>query len=116
MRLAIVAPMRGTSVPSLRRGPSHGDVVQRSSRRWTATGSGHQLASLPMRMGGLGLRSAVRTSPAAFWASWADALSMIQTRLPVVDAAMRQMGAREVTGCLAELQESTRVLGTTTMG
>ena len=67
---------------------------------------GHQLASLPMRMGGLGSRSAVRTSPAAFWASWADALSMIQTRLPeIADAAMRQMEAREATGCLAELQE-----------
>ena len=45
------------------------------------------------------------------WASWADALSMIQTRLPeIADAAMRQMGAREATGCLAELQESTRAL------
>ena len=57
MRLAIVAPVRRTSVPSflahsssesvqdVRRGPrprnagSHGDVAQRSSRRWTATGS-----------------------------------------------------------------------------
>ena len=71
----------------------------------------HQLASLPMRMGGLGLRSAVRTSPAAFWASWADSLSMIQTRLPeIADAVIRQMVAREATGCLAKLQESTRVL------
>ena len=26
-----------------------------------------QLATLPMRMGGLGLRSAVRCAPAAFW-------------------------------------------------
>ena len=42
----------------------------------------HTLASLPMRMGGLGLRSAVRMAPAAFWASWVDALAMIATRLP----------------------------------
>ena len=34
----------------------------------------HQLASLPMRLGGLGLRSAVRMAPAAFFASWAHAL------------------------------------------
>ena len=30
----------------------------------------HTLATFPMRMGGLGLRSAVRMGPAAFWASW----------------------------------------------
>ena len=33
----------------------------------------HQVATIPMRMGGLGLRSASRCSPAACWASWADA-------------------------------------------
>ena len=32
--------------------------------------------SLPMRLGGLGLLSAERMRPAAFWASWADALPM----------------------------------------
>ena len=41
----------------------------------------HTLATLPMKMGGLGLRSAVGVAP-AFWASWADALPMIATRLP----------------------------------
>ena len=30
----------------------------------------HELATLPMRMGGLGLRSVERCAPAAFWASW----------------------------------------------
>ena len=44
----------------------------------------HQLATLPMRMGGLGLRSAVRCAPAAYWASWADALHMISERTPEV--------------------------------
>ena len=43
-----------------------------------------QLASLPMRMGGLGLRSACRVAPAAYWASWADALPMFLDRLPAV--------------------------------
>ena len=40
------------------------------------------IASLPMRMGGLGIRSASRLALAAFWASWADALPMLEKRLP----------------------------------
>ena len=43
-----------------------------------------QLATLPMRMGGLGLRSAVRCAPAAYWASWSDALHRISQRTPDV--------------------------------
>ena len=39
-----------------------------------------ELATLPMRMGGLGLRSAVRCAPAAYWASWADALGDLDKR------------------------------------
>ena len=35
-----------------------------------------------MAMGGLGLRSEVRTSLSAFWASWADCLPMVQKRHP----------------------------------
>ena len=38
-----------------------------------------QLAMLPMRMGGLGLRAAVRCAPAAYCASWSDALHMISS-------------------------------------
>ena len=34
--------------------------------------------------GGLGLRSAVRTAAAAYWASWGDSLGMIQQRHPAV--------------------------------
>ena len=44
------------------------------------------LATLLMRMGGLGFRSAERMAPSAFWASWADALPMIADRLPQVAA------------------------------
>ena len=40
------------------------------------------LATLPMRLGGLGLRLATRMGPAAYWASWADAFPMISARLP----------------------------------
>ena len=39
-----------------------------------------KLCSLPARLGGLGLRSASRTSPAAYSASWADALPIIFAR------------------------------------
>ena len=42
------------------------------------------LAILPMRLGGLGLRSAQRLAQAAYWASWADAFPMISERLPAV--------------------------------
>ena len=66
------------------------------------------LATLPMRMGGLGFRSAERMAPSAFWASWADALPMIADRLPQVAAHV--VGAvtnEEVpTGCLGELKDA----------
>ena len=41
-------------------------------------------STLPLSLGGLGLRSARRTCVAAYWASWADALPMIQERHPTV--------------------------------
>ena len=37
-------------------------------------------ATLPLALGGLGLRSALRTRSSAFWASWADCLSMFFKR------------------------------------
>ena len=37
----------------------------------------HKIATLPMRQGGLGLRSAERLHEVAYWFSWADALPMI---------------------------------------
>ena len=36
------------------------------------------VAGLPGKLGGLGLRSAERTAPAAYWASVADALPVIR--------------------------------------
>ena len=43
---------------------------------------------MPLVLGGLGLRRAARTSKPAYWASWADCLSMIQRRHPHVAAAL----------------------------
>ena len=50
----------------------HVDPVQREETTLSA--------SLPLSLGGLGLRSAARTSVSAFWASWADTLPMIHAR------------------------------------
>ena len=41
-----------------------------------------QLSSLPLALGGLGLRSAIRSQNAAYWASWADSLPRIRERHP----------------------------------
>ena len=78
-------------------------------------GMAKDLASLPMRLGGLGLRSAGRTAPAAYWASWADALPMIQARAPqVADTALAALsGAQPETarqGALAEAHAAGEML------
>ena len=67
-----------------------------------------RLATLPMRMGGLGFRSAVRMAPAAHWASWADALPMLLERLPVVaqNAVNVLDGDVNVDGCLGEVRQA----------
>ena len=72
----------------------------------TDTEEVHQLASLPMRMGGLGLRSATRCAAAAFWASWADALPMIRDRTPqIANLVLTSLssGVPPSSGCLAEV-------------
>ena len=51
-------------------------------------------ATLPLALGGLGLRSATLTSLPAFWASWADCLRMIHKRHPTV----AENQARELEG------------------
>ena len=45
-----------------------------------------ETASTPMKLGGLGLRSARQISEAAHWARWADCLPMIQQRHPRIAA------------------------------
>ena len=82
------------------------------------------LASLPAMMGGLGLRSAARIAPAAYWAAWADALPMIKSRLPQYAGEWIAMlseaellyendPSAKVSGmpsCLAEVEEARRLL------
>ena len=41
------------------------------------------LASLPCRLGSVGLQNAVRGAPAAYWSSWADSLHMIRDFITV---------------------------------
>ena len=48
-----------------------------------------KLATLPASLGGLGLSSAVRTAPAAYWAAWADALPVLGERAPGFGRGMR---------------------------
>ena len=62
-----------------------------------------RIATLPMRLGGLGLRSSDRTVPAAYWASWADALPMLSRRLPELTTHILNELAHGPQGCLAEL-------------
>ena len=70
-----------------------------------------RVATLPMRMGGLGLRSARRMAPAACWASWADAMAMIDGRLPqIADLITAALEFDEAPGCLGELQRAAGVL------
>ena len=40
------------------------------------------IATLPARLGGLGLRSAQRAAKAAYWASWVDALPVLASKTP----------------------------------
>ena len=69
-----------------------------------------QLASLPMRMGSLGLRSAARLAAPAFRASWADALPMFQERSPELAAQIVHNMSEAPAGCLGDLQEASNVL------
>ena len=74
-----------------------------------------EIAQLPFREGGLGLRDAVRLAPAAYWASWADCLSQIDKRMPQVcetllheldqGAASSSVSVREVTEAASLLKE-----------
>ena len=73
------------------------------------------LATLPQRLGGVGLRSAERTGPAAYWASWADALAMINQRLPyvaegLVEALSSHHSSGDEGGCVSEIRTAADLL------
>ena len=63
-----------------------------------------------MRLGGLGLRSASRTAPAAYWASWADALPMLSARLPELTDRVEAILNANPQGCLRDLDEAAGIL------
>ena len=65
------------------------------------------VATLPLSMGGLGLRSAVRVRSPACWASWADCLPMMQARHPrVVAEILAELGDRSASPCLEEVRRA----------
>jgi len=67
------------------------------------------LATLPGKLGGLGLRAATRTSPAAYWAAWADTLEVLKERRPAEAAAILAQLEREggpEAACLREAHEA----------
>ena len=74
--------------------------------------SSRQVTSLPLSTGGLGLRSAQRTSVAAHWASWANAVGKIQNRHPTIAATIVRAlesgspvpAITAVVGCIAALE------------
>jgi len=71
-----------------------------------------KLLRFPRRYGGLGLRSAVRTAPAAHFAGWAAALPLWQSRFPAVCADMlRELALPLATvPCARAAQSATAVL------
>ncbi len=74
------------------------------------------MAAFPMRMGGLGLRSAQRLSHAAYWASWADGLEMMHKRCPTIaghivtalngDLLQEDSPLRELQDCRIRIEET----------
>ena len=67
------------------------------------------IASLPARHGGLGLRSALRSSAGAYLAGWMDALPVIGTKLPFLREALRdhlEGRAPQQAGCIEELRRA----------
>eukprot|EP00973_Karenia_brevis_P068026 9463993-Karenia_brevis.AAC.1 len=64
-----------------------------------------QIATLPGRLGGLGLQSAERTSQAAYWASWVDALPALQKKCGYVAQQVVTELERDVTPATACLSE-----------
>ena len=63
--------------------------------------------SLPLVMGGLGLRSASRLRDAAHWGSWADKLKMVHERHRMVaDVILRAMAVRSEAPAIEAINQS----------
>ena len=71
-----------------------------------------EASSLPMALGGIGLRSAVRTSMAAYWASWEDTWEMISQRHPgVADVVVHELEGRSTSLHLSSTAQLARLQG-----
>ena len=70
------------------------------------------VATLPAALGGLGLRSAIRTAPAAYWAAWADALPELHKRSPAFAEACTRLLATDggCAPCLRSAVEARELL------
>ena len=67
----------------------------------TQAASVRDIASLPLVLGGLGLRSVGRSGVPAHWASWADCIPMIFERHPMVaERLLRELEGHPTTPCL----------------
>ena len=67
--------------------------------------------SLPLVMGGLGLRSASNLRDAAHWGNWADTLKMVHERHPLVaDVILRAMAARSEAPAIEAINQSVKNL------
>ena len=65
-----------------------------------------EASSHPLALGGIGLRSAVRTSMAAYWASWGDSLEMIAQRHPeVAEVVVHELAGRSTSLHLSSAAE-----------
>ena len=116
MCVADSASMRGTALPphvahveeyaqehdAGRHATDYGGSAGRTPWRRSSQRSRTPIGDTPLRLGGLGLRSAQRVAPGAFWASWADALHMIHERLPAVARTITKklLDDAEHDGCL----------------
>ena len=85
------------------------DVTLREENQGDGADLRRRQAQLPLRYGGLGLRSSVRTAPAAYWASWADSLQPLSRRYPQLGARLLDYlrdTAANTSPCLAAAQEA----------
>ncbi len=84
------------------------DLMGISSLRGDA--AARAVASFPARLGGLGLKSAVRTSQAAYVASWADVLGVLGAKVPGLGRDIAQALSEGRAGKCACLQEAAAAL------
>ena len=96
------ASERAVLVATARNSPQEGlnqqsaRTRERGRRQHEACATALNIASLPMRMGGLLLRRATPLAPAAHWALWADASQMVDQRLPeVANRVVNRLAADE---------------------